>query len=1271
LIALLQTVYDEQFFGRHIAGSLCSARAVLPLLFKFRQPVSVIDAGCGTGAWLKAASELGATEIIGLDGPWVDRTALLIPPACFREWNLARPLRMAGRYDLAISIETAEHLPYERSESFVADLCGLSDMVLFSAAVPYQGGVAHINEQWLEFWAILFRRHGYLACDVLRERIWPMPEVEYWYKQNLLVFAKAGLAREIFPEASIKTNSPLSLCHPLTLAVNAGRFRPLAGDAADLEFADYEALLQAYASGSASLPALKLPPSPLFPDCRIEDRRPAARVRERGMSVFRRLPATIAGLALARLRGVKPGEWFDSAYYLRTYPDVARSGMNPLAHYLLFGMRERRRPHPLLPPRPAPPGRAARKRPRAAADPAALDELRAALSPETALVSIVIPTYDHGAYLKEAVDSALAQTYRNVEVIVVDDGSTDAETPRVLGAIQDPRVRVIRQQHQGLASARNNGMGAARGDYLVFLDADDRLERHAAAILLYALLQNPGAAYAYPAQRFFGDEELVWTPQAYNGYDLLWSNHPSACSMIRREAAGRFRPEMDEGYEDWEYWVRLSGEGRYGLSAPAPVFEHRRHGVTMTHTAHAVRHKLYGRLRAANSALYSPEAVTRTKLEWRPLVSIVIPYYNGGAFLRETLDSLAAQTTQDFETILVNDGSDDPESLRALDEARAPGWVRVMDLPHGGPSAARNAGARAARSEYLMFLDCDDLLDPGAVEKLCWTLSANPRLAFVYSGVRHFGEIDAVCYDEFDPFRLRKENYLAVTCALRRDVFFELGGFDESLRGACEDYDLWLRLADAGHRGQLFREPLFQYRRHSAGRTGSRDPGVAAGIAARHSRGGRPEPERPQPDLIERAAAALFPEVEERRYRRPNVPNLFSPARWNSRRINVLYLVPGFEAGGAEAFDLRVLSCLPRERFSVALVSCGEPDGPRYEEFRAAAGEIYSLERMVSGGAGPEAFLRYVMIAKSVDIVVNRNTRFGYELAAEWPRVTRQVRFADLLHLDASRDGWPALSAAYHDGLDLRYVVSEDLKRMLAEKYGLAGDRIRVLYYGLDAGEMRDGAGAGRLRLEFDIPEGAPVLGYVGRFTEQKDPLRWLAVAARVASAMPGAVFLMVGDGELLRDCRKAAKKLGIADRVRFAGYRRDAAACTAAMDALLMTSRYEGLPLVVLESLAHGTPVVAANVGGMRECLPEGLGLLVARSAGDADFAAAAVRAFGMKADAGFAASAREFLQSRFSKERMQQQLERDFTALAAGLDRERRLVDYQLDVMAAPILE
>ncbi len=139
------TIYSEQFFNRHLAGSLASARIVLKELFDVASIKSVIDVGCGLGAWLRAAKECGADKVIGLDGDYVDHTQLLIEPSCFRCCNIEiEDLRgaTAGHipFDVAISMEVAEHLPLDRARSFVTELCSLSDLVLFSAAIPGQGG---------------------------------------------------------------------------------------------------------------------------------------------------------------------------------------------------------------------------------------------------------------------------------------------------------------------------------------------------------------------------------------------------------------------------------------------------------------------------------------------------------------------------------------------------------------------------------------------------------------------------------------------------------------------------------------------------------------------------------------------------------------------------------------------------------------------------------------------------------------------------------------------------------------------------------------------------------------------------------------------------------------------------------------------------------------------------------------------------------------------------------------------------------------------------
>src|SRR5258707_15876837 len=109
----------------------------------------------------------------------------------------------------------------------------------------------------------------------------------------------------------------------------------------------------------------------------------------------------------------------------------------------------------------------------------------------------------------------------------------------------------------------------------------------------------------------------------------------------------------------------------------------------MVHSLEKRQEWIFSQMTAINSALYEPKAITAAKHTWRPLISIIIPFYKSPRYLNQTLDSLRAQTTQDFEVILANDVTDDPETLRVLDQVRAEGWVRTLDLPHAGLPTAR------------------------------------------------------------------------------------------------------------------------------------------------------------------------------------------------------------------------------------------------------------------------------------------------------------------------------------------------------------------------------------------------------------------------------------------------------------------------------------------------------------------------------------------------------------------------------------------------------
>lgn len=220
--------YDRKFYRYSHDRGRRAADVVLPILFEGTPVRSVVDVGCGVGAWLEAARKLGAEEILGFDGPWLDEEDRLLDDQSFVQWNLEETIRAPSKFDLAISLEVAEHLSSERANGFVEDLCSMSDLVLFSAATPGQGGRHHINEQWQSYWARRFQGQGYRAYDFVRNRIWSREEIAVWYKQNIVVYCRAGseadAAIRSFADAVVDLRC-LDMVHPELFALTLKRRR--------------------------------------------------------------------------------------------------------------------------------------------------------------------------------------------------------------------------------------------------------------------------------------------------------------------------------------------------------------------------------------------------------------------------------------------------------------------------------------------------------------------------------------------------------------------------------------------------------------------------------------------------------------------------------------------------------------------------------------------------------------------------------------------------------------------------------------------------------------------------------------------------------------------------------------------------------------------------------------------------------------------------------------------------------------------------------------
>ncbi len=200
--------YGSTFYSFLDSFAARSAGRIVPLVAAALPITSIADFGCGQGAWLQAWQGTGA-EILGLDGPYVDRSRLLIPESAFLPSDLAAPIDLNRRFDLVQSLEVAEHLPPACSDAFVGALTRHANAILFSAAVPGQGGEHHVNEQPLAFWRGLFAARGYHAADLVRPAVKGDAQVQRWYGCNMILYVNdAGAARlsrsardAIIPEA--------------------------------------------------------------------------------------------------------------------------------------------------------------------------------------------------------------------------------------------------------------------------------------------------------------------------------------------------------------------------------------------------------------------------------------------------------------------------------------------------------------------------------------------------------------------------------------------------------------------------------------------------------------------------------------------------------------------------------------------------------------------------------------------------------------------------------------------------------------------------------------------------------------------------------------------------------------------------------------------------------------------------------------------------------------------------------------------------------------
>ena len=719
--------------------------------------------------------------------------------------------------------------------------------------------------------------------------------------------------------------------------------------------------------------------------------------------------------------------------------------------------------------------------------------------------------------------------------------------------------------------------------------------------------------------------------------------------------------------EDWFHWLELSTQGYKGKRLKLPIFKYRVSSNSMSKsTTIPAKREIYNQILDSLSQHYEISSLLRTKLEWRPLISVIIPYCFGNYF-EETFYSVKNQTIQDIEVIIVNncekstyhsqsnmDRLNDfkklwPDNVKLIDRTKY--YISDPKLLKS-PASARNLGASESRGDFLLFLDEDDILEKTALEKL-WILfhfSAhqpseanfddspdsplfNSANRFVYPGVYHFGEgakdiTQPFAFTEFNFERLKVENFLTVTALIDKNLFFSTGGFDEDYVNGHEDYDFWLKLASLGVRGHLLREPLFHYRRKVVSRVSevNQKTSSLSDLKNRNPAFFSYELEEHLPhyspikknkfcvveqffDFVEKDYSDnLYTSVPREDYRRTNEPLRFFEEHWtgkNSHKKHILYLIPFMTVGGSEVVDIQILEGLHATNQYFITLFCELPNTHAWRSrFENIVDEIFFLPYLIDQGSCPcpvlyeykMELMSYFVQTRNIDVIFNRNTYIGYQYFKYFHEFTvtnnyeKHIQFIDLIHLYTPSGAWEQFSVPYHSYIDQRIVISNDLKDHLVKiNRNQDPNSIRVIYNGLDLSQWDyNQISKGTLRKELHLNNDHIIIGLVARLEEQKNPLLWLEIAKRIITLDPSPSskfrFVIIGNGSLRVDILNFIILNEFQDKIFLLVDRDNIAPLMIDFDLMLLTSQFEGIPIVLLEAMSLGIPIVSTDVGGIRE---------------------------------------------------------------------------------------
>ena len=583
-----------------------------------------------------------------------------------------------------------------------------------------------------------------------------------------------------------------------------------------------------------------------------------------------------------------------------------------------------------------------------------------------------------------------------------------------------------------------------------------------------------------------------------------------------------------------------------------------------------------------------------------PLVSIVIPFYNLGDTIEETLTSLTNQTFRNFEAIIINDGSPDKESVKKLKSIETAGYnAKFIYQENQGVAATRNNGIKLAKGKYIVCLDSDDVLEPTYLEKAVTVLETNPDAAIVTSYMTIFGVMTEVFeHVAFDPIGLYKNNMIITAAMFTKKAWETVGGYKSKI--GYEDWEFWINLVEHGFWAKQITEPLFRYRTSMQSRY-VEDKDI-------HWKNLK---------VIRSLHPNYKNNIKKLLKKRQNVRRIIDPASAlvnlpDSRAVippakaNVLITIPWMTFGGAETLIYNFCREVKSD-YNITFVT-GLASANEWEyKFKEISENIYHLPNLFDTETLYLDYISHQITQKDIDTIHIIHNGFTFDMLQELK--ARHPRLRVILTLFNDRAAYFDQSLGFESYIDIytsdnAAVINHFKKELKTPK------DLRVIPNGINCVDEfnPDQHNRKAMRAELNLSKDDVAVYYVGRLSEEKNPNVFLDAAERIIkdpAADKNIKFLMIGDGGMKKDIEEQIESIA-SDRIQYLGYQSAIAHYLSAADVFVLPSSIEGFPLSILEAMAMKVVVVASDVGAVADVVTSEVDGFVVTPGSDKEIAAA-----------------------------------------------------------------